>query len=404
MEIGPILRAITRNKLGVVLIALQIAFTMTVMVNAIFIINERSRMMGRPSGLDEANIFYLSSIGFGDQFNGSNSVAEDLDLLRQTPGIVDATLTNSIPLSSSGSNTGIRSEPDPTLPAMYPALYYTDEHAINTMDIELIAGENFAPSDVIFRESSEQRLYNKAIISQAFAEDFFEENAENAVGKTVYIEGDKPLQITGVVRRLQSPWMGNAGRDEYTMLIPNSSVTSGAMYLIRTEAGERDRLMSEVEETLASNNPNRIIRGLKSMDETREESYLVDSAMATILYVVIVTLVFITTMGIVGLAVFGINRRRKQIGTRRALGATQFEILRYFMVENFLVTGVGVTLGATLTIAFSIALSSLFDMPTMAWYYTPLGMLVLLGIGQLAVLAPAAKAARIEPAIATRSI
>ena len=287
---------------------------------------------------------------------------------------------------------------------MYPALYYTDEHAINTMDIELIAGENFAPSDVIFRESSEQRLYNKAIISQAFAEDFFEENAENAVGKTVYIEGDKPLQITGVVRRLQSPWMGNAGRDEYTMLIPNSSVTSGAMYLIRTEAGERDRLMSEVEETLASNNPNRIIRGLKSMDETREESYLVDSAMATILYVVIVTLVFITTMGIVGLAVFGINRRRKQIGTRRALGATQFQILRYFMVENFLVTGVGVTLGATLTIAFSIALSSLFDMPTMAWYYTPLGILVLLGIGQLAVLAPAAKAARIEPAIATRSI
>ena len=62
MEIGPILRAITRNKLGVVLIALQIAFTMTVMVNAIFIINERSRMMGRPSGLDEANIFISAAL------------------------------------------------------------------------------------------------------------------------------------------------------------------------------------------------------------------------------------------------------------------------------------------------------------------------------------------------------
>lgn len=404
MEIGPILRAITRNKLGVILIALQIAFTMTVMVNAIFIINERSKLMARPSGLDEANIFYLRSIGFGDQFNGSTSVIEDLDLLRQTPGIVDATLTNSIPLSSSGSNTGIRHEGDQTLPAMYPALYYTDDHAINTMGVELIAGENFATNDVIFRESGVPRLYTKAIISQAFAEDFFEEDAVNAVGKTVFIEGDKPIQITGVVRRLQSPWMGNAGRDEYSMLIPNSSVSAGTMYMIRTEPGERDRLMSDIEETLAASNPNRIIRDLKSMDETREESYLVDNAMATILLVVIVTLVFITTMGIVGLAVFGINRRRKQIGTRRALGATQLEILRHFMLENFFVTGVGVSVGAVLTIAFSIALSSLFDMTTMDWYYTPAGMLALIAIGQLAVLGPSRRAARIEPAIATRSI
>ena len=65
MEIGPILRALTRNKLGVVLIALQIAFTMTVMVNAVFIINERSAAMARPSGLDEPNMFYLSSTVFG---------------------------------------------------------------------------------------------------------------------------------------------------------------------------------------------------------------------------------------------------------------------------------------------------------------------------------------------------
>jgi putative ABC transport system permease protein len=50
MEIGPILRALARNKLGVILIALQIAFTMTVMVNAVFIIIERSAAMARPSG------------------------------------------------------------------------------------------------------------------------------------------------------------------------------------------------------------------------------------------------------------------------------------------------------------------------------------------------------------------
>ena len=78
MEIGPILRALTRNKLGVILIALQIAFTMTVMVNAVFIIIERSKAMGRLSGLDEPNTFYLSSTGFGDQFNSEVTEQDDL--------------------------------------------------------------------------------------------------------------------------------------------------------------------------------------------------------------------------------------------------------------------------------------------------------------------------------------
>ena len=74
MEIGPIFRAMLRNKLGVILITLQIAFTMTVVVNAIYIINERSRLMARPSGLDEASLFYFRSAGFVDDFNEESVV------------------------------------------------------------------------------------------------------------------------------------------------------------------------------------------------------------------------------------------------------------------------------------------------------------------------------------------
>ncbi|MEX0965396.1 MAG: FtsX-like permease family protein [Pseudohongiellaceae bacterium] len=87
-----------------------------------------------------------------------------------------------------------------------------------------------------------------------------------------------------------------------------------------------------------------------------------------------------------------------------ALGASQGQTLRYFMLENFLISGVGVTLGALFTIGLSIALSSLFEMPTMSWYYTPMGMVILILIGQAAVLGPSTRAARNEPAIATRSI
>src|SRR5210317_1020069 len=99
MEIGPIWRAMMRNKTGAILIALQIAVTMAIMVNAISIMQEKDRMMSRPSGLDEHNLFTIQSVGFADDFNERVTVEEDLAALRAMPGVVDAFQTNSIPLS-----------------------------------------------------------------------------------------------------------------------------------------------------------------------------------------------------------------------------------------------------------------------------------------------------------------
>jgi putative ABC transport system permease protein len=120
--------------------------------------------------------------------------------------------------------------------------------------------------------------------------------------------------------------------------------------------------------------------------------------MSTTLWVVVGILAFVTSMGIVGLAVFGINCRHQQIRTRRTLGATRFQILRYFLVENLFITGIGVAIGAVSTIGFSIILTTSVNMSTMVWYPTPLGMLALLIIGLLIALDPAASATRTQPA------
>lgn len=404
MEIGPIFRALIRNKLGVILIALQIAFTMTVMINAIFIINERNRMMARPSGADESNLFHFTSIGFGEDYNERIVVEDDLAIIRQLPGVVDASTTNAIPVSGSGSSTGVRLDLDETKPSVGTAIYRTDEHMINTMNLELIAGEGFTVTDMRYRSESGATLSDKTVISRALAENLFTDLPLNdVVGETMFLPGGKEIQIVGIVEKLQAPWP-QWSSIEQSMLVPEMFEDTYSLYVVRTEPGQRDRVMADIEELLVSRNSNRVLRALRSLEETRADTYRIDSAMSTILWVIIGTLVFITCMGIVGLAVFGINRRRKQIGTRRALGATRPEILRHFMLENLLITGVGVCVGAALTIGFSIVLTTNFNMPTMAWYYTPMGMLALLVIGQIAVLGPSSGATKIEPAIATRSV
>jgi len=126
--------------------------------------------------------------------------------------------------------------------------------------------------------------------------------------------------------------------------------------------------------------------------------------MTRVLYTVTGTLIFITAMGIVGLTVFNINKRRKQIGKRRALDATRFDVLRYFLIENLIITASGVIIGAALAIAFNIFLVRSFDIPLIEWYFAPLGMLTLLLLGVLAVAGPAVRATRISPALATRSV
>jgi putative ABC transport system permease protein len=178
----------------------------------------------------------------------------------------------------------------------------------------------------------------------------------------------------------------------------------GSRYVIRTEAGYRDRLMPQVEELLAASNNDRIIRGLTSMTETRERSYLTDSAMIKLLVFIVSLLTAITGLGIVGLASFSVARRTRQIGTRRALGASRPAILRYFMVENFMISSVGIFTGALLAVGMNIWMVQTFDLTPIAWYIIPIAMAVLWMVGQAAVYGPARRASRVPPAVATRAV
>ena len=79
MDIGPIWRALMRNKTSYILIAVQIAVTMAILVNAIAIVQERTRLMGRSSGVDEENLFYLNSVGFDPDADYKVLVERDLE-------------------------------------------------------------------------------------------------------------------------------------------------------------------------------------------------------------------------------------------------------------------------------------------------------------------------------------
>ncbi len=405
MEFGPIWRALLRNKTSYLLIALQIAVTMAIMVNAIGIIQERSILMTRPSGVDEDNLFYLNSTGFSPDTEYKVLVEEDLAAIRSFPGVRNAVSTNTIPLQGGGWSQGLQAEPGEEIEKTGVALYFMDEHGIDTFGVNLIAGRNFTPTEVSWYDpESDRRWPHQIIISKAMAEEFFPDiSPEETVGKILYIENDMPLTVIGVIERLQAAWKSWSGV-ERSMFVPQRRDSRFARYVIRTEPGYRDEVIPQIEKMLAESNKGRIIRNTKTMTEVRARSYLQESAMIKLLLFIVGLLTAITGLGIVGLASFSVARRTKQIGIRRALGATRLAILRYFMLENFLISSVGVIGGAMLAVGLNIWMVQAFDLAPIAWYLVPAAMLSLWIIGQLAVYGPARSASMVSPAVATRAV
>lgn len=403
LEIGLIIRALMRNKIGALLIALQIALTMTIIVNAIFMIQDRQTQMHRSSGLDEENTFYLSNTIFGQDYNIQAGLQTDLNALRKTPGVVDAIQINAIPLSGGGWSSGVQTEAGEDKDSIGTAIYMVDDHAINTLGLELIAGKNFSETDIQWRKSGQSTWPDKVIITKALALSLFPDDWQSALGKTIFISQNQTIQIIGILKQLQAPWNGWDGV-ERSMLVPFQMESKGSRLFIRTEPGKRDQLMPQIEKMLAESDKSRIIRRMRTMEETRERSYQRHNATNKILTTVVITLTIITAFGIVGLAIFSINRRTKQIGTRRALGATRWQVMRYFMIENMLISSLGIIIGCIGAVSLNMWLVNTFELDPIKIELILFGVITLFSVGQLAVLYPARKASMISPATATRTV
>jgi putative ABC transport system permease protein len=403
-DLGPIFRTLLRNKLGALLIALQIALTLAVVTNAAFIIRERAADVARPSGLDEANTAIFITTLFDPKADQRQLYRDDLEALRALPGVAAAVPIQSVPVSDSGWGDDFYTTPEMTSDeSISTGIFMVDEQGLETLGLELLAGRNFRPEEMIVRSLEKIESPRVTIVSKAFADALFPDG--DALGKTVYDEpnGEKPMEIIGIYDHMQNAWPSSENF-EHSALIPALGMFGGQMmYLVRAEPGQRDAVMAAGEEYLARNR-SRIVEIVRSYEEQKQRTYGGDIAMIRLMSAVITALAAVTGLGIVGLAWFSVTQRRKQIGTRRALGATRFDIVRYFMVENWLITGIGLAIGVVGALTLNWFLDTEYNTGRVPLWYLPLGMVALWLLGQLAVLLPARRAANIPPALATRSV
>jgi putative ABC transport system permease protein len=384
-------------------VSLQIAITLAIVVNAVYLVKQRVDTVSRPTGLDEYNMFSVRVTGFGKDFNFHNMVREDMIRLRAMPGVVAATPSPQVPLSGSGSSNMWYSEPNEKGNKEPMNYYEVDEQAIAALGTQLASGSPFAPEDIEYREKESQAMprSGKAIISKAVAEKLFP--GQNALGKTLYDSQSQPLTITGIIEHIHGSWVGWKKLDQ-VMLQPMVGPGPSVQYIVRARPGELDRVMSDVEVALKKAYDNRVVGKMHKLGDLKRRSYSSDTLIVVILGVVTALVVVFSALGIFGLATFNVNTRIRQIGTRRAVGARKLDIVRYFLVENWMVTSAGVIAGCMLALVGGYVLATHYGLERLDLYYLVGGVAGLWLVGQLAAWQPSRKAAKVSPAMATRNV
>ncbi len=406
MDIRPILSTLARHKTAAALIVLEVALSCAIICNAVFLITQRLERIDRPTGMANEEIVRISMGNLGDNPEADALVKQDVASLRALPGVKAAGSINHVPFDNSSWNSSIQLAPEQERPSAQANIYLGDA-VVETLGLKLAEGRDFNPDE--YSNWTEMNKQNArvnlpaVILSRDLAEKLFP--GESAIGKNIYSwnADNTPHRVVGVVDRLiRTNDNGGPAEAGYTMILPARDLTMGT-FVLRTASERRTEVLKAALATLEKNSARRLVLRDGTFEDIMHNYYRGDRAMAWLLLTVIVSLLVVTALGIVGLASFWVQQRTKQIGIRRALGATKGQILRYFQTENFLLATLGIVIGMILAYGINQMLMGKYELPRLPLLYLPIGAVLLWLLGQAAVYGPARKAASVPPAVATRT-
>ena len=403
MEIGPILRSMRRNKPRYVLIAAEVALTLAIVANCVALILDARAEMSRESGFDDEHILWARTTNFGEEIAGAEDgavrdlLARDLEALRSLPGVRNASATYFRPWQGGGSSTEVLVEGREM--EKVRTQYYTVDPAIyETLGIEITEGRGMVPEDLVIEDDATR--YN-VTISRGLADLLFPDGG--AVGRVLAsTDGENQYPVVGVFERFYNPYGWPIHEQAVFFPIPATSA-SGTGFLVRAETGRTQQIAGVLEARLLEVEAERNVV-LGTIPEVRARLQAGERLIVVVLNLLMALLVIVTALGIIGLTAFSVAERRRTIGTRRALGATQADVLRYFLVENWLVVTLGAVLGVGLAVALNVGLLEVVEGARLEAPIVAGGVLLLWAIGLGAAFGPALRGARVEPAIATRNV
>jgi len=261
-----------------------------------------------------------------------------------------------------------------------------------TSGLPLRAGRDFVTDDL-----RTDRVVTPAIVPAWVAQELWPDR--DPLGARFVSRAHGPAVVVGVVDDTRNYLFG-VGRPS-VIYARGSSRSPHTLFLVRSTPGNADALRAALRERLAGV-PGQAAVITPALAHARSTTGSV-MAVLGVLGTIVGTIVLVIFIGSMGLTYFLVAERTREIGLRRAMGATRRDVVRTFVVENLLLTAAGAVIG--IAIALIVLPTMFYEQPdfVVSWRLVALSMAAVVVLNLVATMIPARKAATIPPVVASRS-
>jgi putative ABC transport system permease protein len=400
---GPILRSLLRNRVRVALLVAEIAVTLAIVLNCFGLLLDQRAELTRETGLDEANLIAVDMQPWDPEYRDPQArqriVDSDMAALRALPGVVEASPLRPFPLQGGGNSTETKPLGAPDQDRVRTPTFSGGHRVVSALGLELVAGRDFVPADVPAEEGP--RIYN-VIVTQDLADALFPDG--DALGQSIDTGSEEwPDVIVGIVKTMHTPYGGGPMEDRI-IIYPSARHSASFMSsVVRAEPGQLEALLPVVEQTILAQDDRRVVTA-RPLLEYKARGYALNRVLAGLLTVIITLLLGVTALGLFGMTTFAVAQRTREVGTRRALGASRRDVVVHFLTESGLIVAAGTGLGLVGAVALNVALVSMMDASAMGVGLATAGVVLLWAVAFLATVVPAVRASRLPPVLATRTV
>lgn len=389
---------VSRQHLRSALVIAEVALALVLLVGAGLFLRSLSRLKDVSPGFDPHNVMTGMLSLPRSQYATPEKLAAFytalLDRLSHTPGINAAAIGMPAPFTTENSASfQIEGRPQiPGDPGPHGDLRFISPDYFAALKIPLRAGRFFSLSDRIGSE-------RVVIIDDNLARQYWP--AGNPIGKRMR-QGTAWSTIVGVVGHVKHSSLAlDTGKGAYYIPILQQPLPLG--YLLVRSGTDPAGLAEPLRNAVLSLDPKQPVSQMATMASRVDASLDSRRFVVTLLGFFASVALLMAALGLYGIISYAVTLRTQEIGVRMALGAQRSEVLRLVIGQGMRLAAIGALIGLGISLAMSRLLRnqlfavSPFDPVTFAAMAA-----VLIAAALLASLIPAARASRVDPAIAIR--
>ncbi len=370
-----------RKSLIVIQFIVCFAFTLTTLT----ILQQKEHLLSVDLGLNTEHVVNVELQGVAFERFATEA--------KQVPGVANVSASHIIPLANISTQIALGIPGESAIGFDYNRIA---GDYLNTLDIELLAGEDEVILPV---EGKPARTWinQQAVAKLGFA------SAEEAVGQLLYekphrndsTEVPKQYRIAGVVKDFHYRSLNNANsRLNPTALIVGSDVSYANVLLDGQNLSETLEGLKGVWEAQQSQK----VFSYQFFDEKIESAFILFNLASKVLGLVGILAVIIASMGLLGMVVYAVEGRMKEVGIRKVLGASMDSLIWQLSREFVILLGIAAVIALPLSLfvnqqwlmsySFRIPLSLNVILPTLA---------IVGALSLWVILSQAIRAARVSP-------